>query len=76
MLNQPILETVTQETSTYERRTEWSSHGYAYVTMHNTETGHGWGGRLSRSEWNRYKGDQSRAKARPPLQECVASLPD
>jgi hypothetical protein len=62
MLYQPIYETFTREHSTYERRTEWSSQGYAYVTMHDSESRHGWGGFMSRSEWDLAKDSQPREK--------------
>jgi hypothetical protein len=52
MLNQPIYETFVEGPRTYERRSEWSSHGYAYVTMHGADSRHGWGGIMRRSEWN------------------------
>ena len=54
MHNMPILETMICASSTYERRSEWSSHGYCYVTMHDAETHHGWGGYMHRDEWDRY----------------------
>jgi hypothetical protein len=59
MLSNPILETFTWRTSTYERRTEWNTHGYAYVTMHDTDSGHGWGGFMSHDEWINHKRDDA-----------------
>lgn len=75
MLNSPILETITRESSTYERRTEWSSSGYAYVTMHNTDSGHGWGGRMSLTDWDDLKNPARQSNSRALPQYCTAGRP-